>query len=711
MMSNNKILTVSYGTFSCTLEGFDDSFGTMKAIAEYFRDLASDDRYFGAEPPQPDAEMLSRIAQKEISRRVEVREHEGKIVISATTDEDQVTLEAPALATTQANVQAEALIAAEAARATLAQAEEKAEHARVQAEAEAKAAADADATCLENARLEAARVEEVRLEAERQEAQPVQEEATIEPIETPAEEIVPRDLAAELTEAETFFASSSVESENDDTEVDAIDTAPIAQVAAASEAHDDSIAAKLQRIRAVVSNADQASDEEDFSEDQHAEDFGSNAVEETHYAVTNDTTDDDSFDIADFSVDTSDATETKADFDVQAEAIADIEAASQADDFADVQADQTAMDDDDMSAILARLEGSKFDAAEDDDEDEIVLIETIEETADGENLFDDTIYAGDDALIDVDLEDDLEPKRIARVIKVKRADLEAAIAQGDLEEIEESDDSSLSDADEAELALDLANVEIDLADLEDPESESLFEDDTFEEAIAPQSLPQIDGSDDDDLSRLLAEADQQMDDEEGKQSRDAFSHLKAAVAVKKADAGLAEPTAEEEEVAYRSDLATAVKPRRPSAGGARSERPTQTERPAPLKLVAEQRVDAANLDTRGPVRPRRVALQEAAVNNEAESFVEFAEDMGASELPDLLEAAAAYMSFVEGREQFSRPQLMNKVRSVEKENFSREDGLRSFGKLLRAGKIEKIKGGRFTVTNDIGYRPDARAVG
>jgi hypothetical protein len=707
MMSNNKILTVSYGTFSCTLEGFDDSFGTMKAIAEYFRDLASDDRYFGAEPPQPDAEMLSRIAQKEISRRVEVREHEGKIVISATPDDDQVTLEAPALATTQANVQADALIAAEAARATLAQAEENAEHARVQAEAEAKAAADADAASLENARLEAARVEEVRLEAERQEAQRVQEEATIEPIETPAEEIVPRDLAAELPEAEAFFASSSDETEDDDTEVDAVDTV---QVAAASEAHDDSIAAKLQRIRAVVSNADQASDEEDFSEDQHAEDFGSNAVEETHYAVTNDTTDDDSFDIADFSVDTSDATETKADFDVQAEAIADIEAASQADDFADVQADQTAMDDDDMSAILARLEGSKFDAAEDDD-DEIVSIETIEETADGENLFDDTIYAGDDALIDVDLEDDLEPKRIARVIKVKRADLEAAIAQGDLEEIEEGDDSSLSDADEAELALDLANVEIDLADLEDPESESLFEDDTFEEAIAPQSLPQIDGADDDDLSRLLAEADQQMDDEEGKQSRDAFSHLKAAVAVKKADAGLAEPTAEEEEVAYRSDLATAVKPRRPSAGGARSERPTQTERPAPLKLVAEQRVDAADLDTRGPVRPRRVALQEAAVNNEAESFVEFAEDMGASELPDLLEAAAAYMSFVEGREQFSRPQLMNKVRSVEKENFSREDGLRSFGKLLRAGKIEKIKGGRFTVTNDIGYRPDARAVG
>ena len=398
--------------------------------------------------------------------------------------------------------------------------------------------------------------------------------------------------------------------------------------------------------------------------------------------------------------------ETETQEDVKASALANILEASAVDDVAEAPAEIKPLEDDgdDLSDILVRL------AADDDDTAKIEPVAkeiAPVEAAVEENLFDDTTYNDDEASLDDADEEEVAvaPRRVARVIKVKRADLEAAIAEGNLEEI----GSTLSASEEDELARDLAAAEAEADD-----AETLFEDETFEDEKTPgiEALRSIDDHEGDDLSRLMAEADQHMDEEEGKQSRDAFAHLRAAVAQKNADSGLADPTAEEEEGAYRSDLATVVKPRRP-VSAAKTSRPVAIERPAPLKLVAEQRVDEIAPAASTPIRPRRVAkvVEVEQTNEVGGTFVEFAEEMGVTELPELLEAAAAYLSFVHGHDQFSRPQLMQQVRTVEKQNFNREDGLRTFGQLLRAGKIEKTKGGRFTVTNEIGFRPDEREAG
>ncbi|MFD2854618.1 hypothetical protein ACFSZS_07320 [Seohaeicola zhoushanensis] len=219
-----------------------------------------------------------------------------------------------------------------------------------------------------------------------------------------------------------------------------------------------------------------------------------------------------------------------------------------------------------------------------------------------------------------------------------------------------------------------------------------------------------------DVSRLMADAEKRMDEPESSSSRAAYSALRAAVAVAKAEKSAGKDLdADATDDAYRDDLANAVRPRRPVTGAdaPRPERPADGSRPAPLKLVAEQRIDLEE-GMRGPVRPRRLSQEVELDDDEQDDdngFAQYAKEQGVTELPQLLEAAAAYLSFVEGQEQFSRPQLMRKLRQVENQEFNREDGLRTFGQLLRDGKIEKTGGGRFTASDDIGFRPDRRAAG
>lgn len=772
MVDTNKILTVSYGTFSCTLEGFDDSFGTMKAIAEYFRDLAADDRYFGAEPPTPDAEMLARIAEKEIARRVEARMEENSIVLRA--DRGSV-------------LPVAAAAAAEAKPADL--------KAEIKAEPEADHAADPVAE------------DDLSLE----ESQPAETAAPQAPVKSTEDIVVPAALAdvpAEDDHAEDDAEDDSVaafdammanapaqDHYEDEPGTISDDNAPQTFAAPAEPDINDepveSVAAKLRRIRAVVSQGAEAGADPLFSEDEHADDFLADTNEELEAALAID----DEAELAAAPEDASDHGDVAALLDRfgadepgEDDAPVDAPQEAAADDLSDVLVDQQPEEDEGDDAIFAPEDAIEDDVRADDSFD-------IDDIMSDDDISDDDFAEDIDMPEEAALDDAQQPGQIrARILKMKRAVFDAAVASGDLEEEADTQDddlaadTGLSAEEEADLRNELAAVEAELATPEGDEPADLtaFEDD-YEEVEGDDDLSDqlhglmddgdddyvevadldddhagddndlaaydegdddhddnIFGSADDDgaeedendyaaeqakpsekpafgadteveMGRIFAEADSQLDEETGKGRRSAIAHLRAAVAAAKAEegAGGSLNSNAPDTDAYRDDLESVVRPRRPEAAKTRTRRP-EVSRPAPLKLVAEQRVDVEDAGPQEPVRPRRVAMAAGgAAEAQAASgeFADYAESVGANSLPELLEAAAAYLSFVQGREQFSRPQLMTQVRQVEKDEFSREDGLRSFGQLLREGKIEKLEGGRFKASESISYRPDARYAG
>ena len=83
MTKDRKVLTVSYGTFSCTLEGFDDAVSAAKEIADHFRALAAEDRLFGADPVQADAGSRARIIRQNSAQHVEGDDAGSKIMLKA----------------------------------------------------------------------------------------------------------------------------------------------------------------------------------------------------------------------------------------------------------------------------------------------------------------------------------------------------------------------------------------------------------------------------------------------------------------------------------------------------------------------------------------------------------------------------------------------------------------------------------------------------
>ena len=326
-------------------------------------------------------------------------------------------------------------------------------------------------------------------------------------------------------------------------------------------------------------------------------------------------------------------------------------------------------------------------------------------------------------------------------------------------------ETSLSAEDEADLVSELASIELEQDDLEIGHADlDLGINTMLRSERADRALGTNEGKDTDaPMERLMDEASAKLETDDSTRRRSVISHLRAAVAATVADRkDIPENDAEPADDAelYRLDLADAVKPKHSNAEAAdptapvkpgrpvvvrkrRTERPT--ERPSPLVLVSEQRVDdTAEVKTpepaRATIRPRRIvksaeqeAPQKEIVENvltggenmpqdsqqagenifaDSTSFADFAEKMGATSMPDILEAAAAYNAYVEGQPDFGRPQIMRQVASFAgKEQFNREEGLRSFGQLLRQGKIIKVNRGRFEIADTTRFKPADRYAG
>ncbi|SFR53025.1 hypothetical protein [Litoreibacter janthinus] len=809
VVGESKILTVSYGTFSCTLEGFDEPFSTMKAIAEYFRDLAADDRYFGAEPPTPDTEMLHQIAERTIQRRVAAELAENGVILRQTEASQQPAPEAPALAVEMPKAERREE-QSPAPKADVMSSVSGVPIAPQQTPVRAAPPAAAAAPIASGGNTVAEKLQRIRAVVARENAAPAPY----------SEDEHAEEFAQEIAPSALFDTPIETDFEDEDDTLDAVmanltdidSSEGVAEADIADEPILDEVEAEAE---APVDELEDTLEVEDQSAAEVADDVEADLAVQDEIEVETETE-------TEVETEAHDAVEAEVQDEVEEEAEAAVEAEDEVQAGAEIEVEADTQDEVEAEAETS-VEAESHDEVEAEVEAE-AEVETKDEDTEADAMQD---ALAEDANVDLDLEDigplRTKPRRRIVVQKISRADMEAAQAakeaelppemeaelMAELAEVEaeaatmehtpsedavadisiedepQDDDaedilarlsssmdtpstdimeddapvsttfddedesadvlkSLMQDADNAEAAL--AEAEVDVAEefeaqvdveaeveaeaeagaeaeteIEDQaEAEAEVEAQADVEADAPKRKSFAAMAEDDAIERLMSTTSSRLENDESSVRRASIAHLKAAVAATKADSSIAEAAGkrEEEELdQYRDDLARVVRPTRPVAGTSRS------DRPAPLVLVSEQRIDRPEdapdaLAASAPsidVRPRRVTRGNLALQEEMEeefdtednlftdqdqiTFAEYAAKAGALELPDLLEAAAAHYIEIEGAEHFTRPMLMRKLAQISgPEAPSREDGLRAFGTLLRTGKIVKTDNGKFTLS-------------
>lgn len=756
MVGASKILTVSYGTFSCTLEGFDDPFSTMKSIAEYFRDLAADDRYFGAEPPTPDAAMLHQIAEREIHRRVEAKVQEQGVLLRAAPAAPLAAPEpvdaapvAAAPVAPQPAPEPAAKPAAESIAAKLQRIRAAVDHARQAAPVAEAEPADELSEDLEEpapaapfAPVAAAAAAVLAAEAlpavaEAEPAAPAEEPAAAPQIvaeavaeaETVAEPVAEPETVAEVAAEPEVIAAPVAEAAAEPEAVAAPLEAP--EAVAAPEAEPAAAPAPVRSLEDTIGNimAGFALDAAPAAEivppaPQPVEEAPAPRArvikvrrvesEEPGGAVT---------------IETSrhlPEVKPEAPAPVDAEPVASTLSADQE---AELQAELAELE---REMGLPAAEAAVADVAAQSRDTTDLAAESPEEISEAEEA---------PAAEEIAAAPEAETIAAAEEVAPEAAAPLAA-------EIDDEDDDVRPYAEMAETPVAEADaIDAPAPDAETPDAPAAdplaarIGDFTGAvaaakavEAVEPRSfLAGKVETDHKSLDRLMQQADTELGEPEARRRQATLAHLKAAVAATQAEKELgAAPDADgaADLDRYRNDLAEVVRPRRPITPGSMTLRPSaQPDKPAPLVLVSEQRVDAPANPEPLVIRPRRISSSNVvAITAEededledgsdeagnifanAKSFADFAERIGATELPDLLEAAAAYAACVEGRPHFSRPQILRSAAAAAGAEVSREQSLRSFGMLLRQGKIQKVKRGQFAIAESSRYLPEARKI-
>ncbi|WP_333816928.1 hypothetical protein, partial [Tabrizicola sp.] len=723
----SKILTVSYGTFSCTLEGFDNPFDTMKAIAEYFRDLAAQDRHFGAEPPPPDAAMLHRLAEREVSRLATSRAEDAARAAPAeapAAESPAAPLVAPRIQINPVNRRSAPPVveAAEPALAESAAPEPSlqdvipdgvaAKLARIRrsvqptvAEAAPVASFMADPEIFapaEVAEEDEAIAEDIEVTAEL--AEPTPAEAS-EAVAARLGALIATDAGYDEEDAETFAApawDAPVDTVAENAGTEDLEAAPFVAL--------DDGPAEPEMAEAELAETVDLDDLALLAE------LDGIAQEEAGLASAIDSLPEDQPE--DLALADAEMLDPLPEAFVEAEAVeevvatvaeeAPVEAFAEA---AEAQAEEPVPVVEDSIAEEAAVEAAPEAAAPAAEEpantagkrrsrrisSRVVRLHP-DETPDADYDFGATrVLAAAD-----------ESDEIARLMQ----QAEEVMAEGENRRRQEA----LS-----RLKAAVVSTEADRADIdyEAPKAEANLDPyrDDLAEAIQPEPLPEPAPAPEVKPTRRKSVSIRPTEPRPGTIRPGMISPpplvLVSEQRVDRVAPAVAPPPAAAPSFA---PAAPGISPSLPEG------QPMVALRTGRLSgaIGAGAAVAASSLPARGIVL-EKPSYGTAAETEEDEDlaedskeinesgFASFAELVGARSMAEMLEAAAAYATCVENREQFTRPQLMRRMMaSAGGKSVSREDGLRSFGTLLRTGRIEKVTRGHYSLAETSPYLAEAR---